>query len=276
VSCKEKIIWNKTNTEGSMMVEKSSSPIDLTIGRDTSEETFTIYPRKKASPYFNYLFNPYWMVGGRVRGDEDNDYKYPSHVYLTEKNGALDVMYYLAKKGTLCWKFSFPLINHYYLQQYHTSRTTTGFWGLETGVDYFYKDKRFVSLSIGKATNYFIFPFTFFERRSDATPLETRYAYISLRNNYCIERFDVGYGVCLSNLDWPGTSQNDDTTFVGYQKKGYGLGLSLSGGYAIGNYYHIGLLYQPNLISIDNNPPMDYQHFLSFQLIWRIPLAKGK
>jgi hypothetical protein len=104
-----------------------------------------------------------------------------------------------------------------------------------------------------------------------------RYSYANIRNNYYINRFDVGYGISFSNLEYPEKNKDKhDTLFVDYQKGSFGMGLSLSAGFAIGSYYHIGLLYQPTLINISTKQQVDYQHFVSFELLWRIPVVKGK
>lgn len=272
ITTDQKIHWDKKNTEGSFTVVKSKDPIALIIHTDTTEE-YIIYPKMAFRHYFNYMYSHLMMP--MMDRESDRIYRYPSHIYLSLKNGELQTMYYLAKKGTWRWELGIPLINHYYLQQNNVARFKTGIWGFETDIDYFYKDKRYISFTLGKATNYFIIPFVNAEYNEQHTsPLEVRYVYASFRKNYCIQRFDLGYGINFSNLDYPG--KYNDTTFAGYQKLGFGLGLSISAGYAEGNYYHIGILYQPTFINFNNRQQIDYQHLLSFELLWRIPVVKGK
>ena len=273
ITTNQKIHWNNSNTEGSFTVEKSRAPIELKLQIDTATEDYIIYPKISFRRYANYMFSP-WMMPMMDR-ESERIYQYPSHVYLSMKNGEVNTMYYLAKKGTWRWNIGVPLINHFYLQQNNVARFKAGTWGIETGIDYFYKDKQYVSFTFGKATNYFVIPFVFAEYNEQHTsPLEVRYVYANFRNNYCIQRFDLGYGINVSNLDYPG--KYNDTTFARYQNGGFGLGLSFSAGYAVGNYYHIGLLYQPTFFSYNNKQQLDYQHFLSVELLWRIPFVKGK
>ncbi|HWI90597.1 MAG TPA: hypothetical protein VNT20_04940 [Flavisolibacter sp.] len=54
--------------------------------------------------------------------------------------------------------------------------------------------------------------------------------------------------------------------------KNRGAGLSLSAQYRLGNYFRLGLLYQPVLFNVNNKTSIGYQHFTSFSLAWEVPM----
>jgi hypothetical protein len=59
------------------------------------------------------------------------------------------------------------------------------------------------------------------------------------------------------------------------QFKNIGFGLSLSAQYRLGHYFKMGVLYQPNIINTSLKPTVDYQYYISFNLIWKIPIRKA-
>src|SRR5687767_15798002 len=59
------------------------------------------------------------------------------------------------KKGTTNWIVSFPYVNSFYLQTIDKYKTSTGFLGFSTGLEYFYKDSNYISINLGVALDFF-------------------------------------------------------------------------------------------------------------------------
>lgn len=52
------------------------------------------------------------------------------------------------------------------------------------------------------------------------------------------------------------------------------VGLSLSVNYRVDNYFRLGFLYQPCFLSTNYLPALNYQHFISFNLSWKLSIWK--
>ena len=86
-----------------------------------------------------------------------------------------------------------------------------------------------------------------------------------------IGSFDLGYGLSFSGLNWSQKTRGD-TIKLDRSILSAGMGFSLSAQYRLGNSIRLGLLYQPNLLSFDQSPAFRYQHYISVNLTWKLPM----
>jgi hypothetical protein len=65
-----------------------------------------------------------------------------------------------------------------------------------------------------------------------------------------------------------------DTVKMNQSLRNKTLGLSVYSNYRLGHSFRLGVLYQPGLFSIGAKPVLDYQHFISLNFIWKMPIRK--
>ena len=163
---------------------------------------------------------------------------------------------------SLAW----PFFNDFSIRSPQGAYHTNGIFGLEASWEVFYKKDRYISLSAGAATSN-----APVDRFGKGYIQSADNLYASIRANRVIGSFDIGYGISLSEPVWVqhtlGDTVNLDRSF-----KNTALGLSLSAQYRLGNYFRMGVLYQPGILSANLSPALHYQHYISVSFIWKLPL----
>ena len=158
------------------------------------------------------------------------------------------------------------------IQLYDLKRDTgnynrAGIIGLEIGVNYFYRENKFLSYNTGggvateldlKSSSY------------DSAHLRETGAtiYTSIRDNFTKGIFDIGYGLSFSYLSWAAAPFYSSLNLPTHTVRTIGMGLSFSAHIRLTPGFKIGLLYQPNLLNINRSPTFEYQHYLSFHATW--------
>ncbi|HEY4151211.1 MAG TPA: hypothetical protein VGM41_19875 [Chitinophagaceae bacterium] len=239
---------------------------DLVVHLQLDSVVKTIMLRPQNS--FAFWFNIYMTYGVGMLADKDNPkrYGYPGWNYFSMKDNIIRrERFEPIPKGT--WRFAgtLPVISSYNMRLPVGHYLSGGVLALEAGVEYFYKDDRYFSLNAGTGTDRGAEHIgRFYYDYSNA-------GYASFRNNYVVGSFDLGYGLSLSNMQWRRVS-NGDSTVKDALSNSTVLGLSLSAQYRFGQYFRMGFLYQPGLLSTNFSPAFDYQHIFSLQLTWKFPL----
>jgi hypothetical protein len=195
----------------------------------------------------------------------------PGRTFIMYTDSALKIFRFPAttKKGTIHLTLSFPWINFFHTKTFNGYRNFSGFYGVEGGIEYFYKDNHYFSLNYGSATD-FPLPMGGAVDYSGEHQTTTT-SYLSLRKNYSINKFDFGYGLNISKHSWQ--LENDtDSTFVTIHSNSIGLGCSFAVQYRFTKFFRFGLLYQPIFIDLTNNSKFNYQHFISIEFIAKFPI----
>lgn len=149
-----------------------------------------------------------------------------------------------------------------------------GFNGYGIGLEYSYKNKKFIEASASIATT-FIFPFP--------APLDAEYNkllstyYFSITDNIIRRRFTFGYGINYSFNNWRewtrdfdqlGLSTTYDSLIVNKS-----MGLTLNSYYRLRKNLNLGLIYRPTFYT---STGFNTEHLLSIEVNWRIKLLKIK
>lgn len=181
------------------------------------------------------------------------------------------------RKGRLNLTYSLPWVNSFYLQpNQETSKVNTGFWGISAGLEYFYKENKYVALT-GNAVMDFFIPFP--AAVDFSGEMENMYSiYTSLTDNYKFRRFTVGYGVNFSRNTWklvyhdrfdpPPPSREPST------KSSNSFGFTLDGYHQIGKRFYIGLIYRPTFLNVYPDVDFKYEHLISMDFRWKIRIKK--
>ncbi len=258
---------NSFGGRNSFYLRRGKDPLRLNLLVDSVEQKFAV----KAYSSFAYWINIYFNYGIGLFFDKDNPkrYTYPRRRYLRMKGDRVVADRFAPTlKGTKNWHIAVPHSNFFRVATPGGHKKSEGFLGIETGLDYVYKDNRFISVYGGAATDFIAplpVPIEYFGEHESSSGI-----FVNARNNYRLGSFDLGYGISYSALFWR-RKNPDDITFIPQAKTNSALGLSFTSSFRFGEYFHLGFLYQPYFVSIGNKTVMDYQHQISIELIWKNP-----
>lgn len=272
----------KPETSNMIVSMRDSKPRKIVLINDTKKDTIALIPRWSEAYYLNF----YPVTGFIIDGRTPKKWAYPRTVYLAdewiERNKIAWKTYPRknADKGTVNLQLGFPYVNWFGFE-YETHQSSAGFMGAALGLDYFYKDRAYLSVSGHGIANAFI-PF----------PAAVDYGgirnhmysvYVSASNNHMLfsNRASVGYGFSFGHDTWntinhgsweanaPDESVNQDNI----HRSSNSLGLVFPFCYYIKRSFYLGLTYRPLLVQFAENTCFNYQYTISFEFGWRIRLS---
>ena len=259
-----------------LTLERSKNPIVLTTISDSLISQITIKSRNSIAYKYN-IFN--LGIGALIEKDSPKRYEYPWTVKINPYDTTSRVYDYYATphKGQLNFTYTLPWVNSFYLQpSQETSKANTGFWGISAGLEYYYEDNKFLSLT-GSAVMDFFIPFP--AAVDFSGEVENMYSvYSNLMDNFRFRRFTLGYGLNYSRNTWklvyhdrfdPPPPTREPAT-----KSSNSIGFTIDGYYQIGKRFHIGLIYRPTLLNIKPEVDLKYEHLISIDFAWKIRLKQ--
>lgn len=207
-------------------------------------------------------------------------WRYPRHIYI----GLNDTgnVYYRTKplpKKYFTANFSVLPFNQFSLRYNAGDSSTTGIQGGSFGFNYHYDFKHFWSVQAGFATDDATANFGK-GRYTDTSNFATTSAYfVNIRHNRKIGDFDIGYGLAFSHhrfdqeqVVWKDAGGQTISRSV---YKNAALAASLSGYWRVGKVMAVGLLYQPQFLALQNMVRFKYEHIISLDIAFRLPLKRG-
>lgn len=258
--------FKKINATRAYYIPRSYEPLKVKLQIDSTTKTIFLMPKNSFAYWYNIPST--YGIGMLVDKDNMKRYGYSKRNYL-ELEDTLIRRYNFAptKKGTLNLSLSLPYTTVFNIKAIDKRYKSAGVFGLEAGLDYFYRDNNYLSVNLGIATD------RFGEYFGPGYVQTANVKYSSLRNNNIVGSFDFGYGINVSQVKW--TQQTiGDTIKIDHLIKNTQLGLSLSAQYRLGYYFRLGVLYQPTLLNTDFKTSFDYQHYLSLNLSWKLPIYR--
>jgi hypothetical protein len=248
-------------------IPRGKKSLTVTVQVDSTIQHLSLKPKNS----FAYWLNIPENYGIGMLADKDNvkRYDYPIRNYLKAKDSMVErTRFCPIEKGSINFSLSLPFINMFDVKTRNTNYRSGGPFGVEGGIEYFYKQNRYLSINTGAATDafgeYWLFDSGYFDHNTAW--------FTAFRNNHVVGSFDFGYGIHLSQLKW--TRQFGDSSKKTLSVKNVAMGPAFSSQYRVGNYFKIGVLYQPMFIDIRSRSFTKYQHYLSFAAIWKLPLKR--
>ncbi|MBS1538478.1 MAG: hypothetical protein JST20_12105 [Bacteroidetes bacterium] len=102
--------------------------------------------------------------------------------------------------------------------------------------------------------------------------------YGSVTNNHKIDDFSFGYGLSYGRNNWSYKDFGRTDTIIPLRESKYkshlSAGLLLSTYYQLGYYFNIGLVYRPTFIRFVSANTLQYEHIISVDFAWKIPLLQ--
>ena len=178
-------------------------------------------------------------------------------------------------KGQLFLHLSLPYINNFHLTPLNEpTKNNTGFMGYSIGLDYFYNATQYLNISFAHIQDFF-FPIVFVDRGDEYELMSSKY--LSLSNNHRINRFSFGYGLSFAKNSWELRNQfwdKNSSTREPVEKSNKALGLIFSSYYQTTSDFYIGIIYRPTFYRLNTEPIFKYEHSVSIDFTWKIPLIK--
>src|SRR5690349_112474 len=272
-------------------VTRAKTDLQIRLISDTIVKDYTVRP----SPNPQFVFgNLLWMqvCPAAYLIDLTNQKRfYYGKTILVDRNDDVNVITpkvlkgfenyfsktYPKQKGNINLVLSLPHINSFYLQPPgESSKSNVGFWGISMGLEYFYKDNRYVSLTANGVTDFFV-PVPAAVDIYGEYELMTS-TYLSLTSNHKINRFHFGYGInfALNNWDlsYHGGGDAPPPTHDPVTKSSHSFGVTLNAYHQLSKRFLIGVVYRPSILRISPTTEFKYEHVISLDFGWRIPLKK--
>ena len=245
-------------------IPRGKQPLKVVLQIDSTKKMILLHPGSSFAYWYNIMVN--YGIGMLIDKNNPKRYAYPVRNYLKLRDTTIKRSRFAPiEKGTFNLSLSPTFATIFCIQAKDKKYNSAGAFGLEAGVEYFYRNNTYLSLNLGTATDRFgeYFGPGYVET---ATTLFT-----SLRNNNIVGSFDLGYGINVSRQRWT-IHTLGDTIKINESIKSIGLGLSLSAQYRVGSYFRLGVLYQPDILNTSFKPSLNYQHYISLNLIWKFPV----
>lgn len=258
--------FKQINSTRAYYIPRNNEPLKVKLQIDSTPKTIFLKPVNSFAFWYNIPST--YGIGMLVDKDNMKRYSYPKRNYLKLED-TLIKRYNFAptKKGTLNLSLSLPYITGFSIRAIDEQYNSEGIFGLEAGLDYFYLDNNHLSVNLGIATD------RFGEYFGPGYIQSANVKYLSLRNNNIIGSLNFGYGINVSQLKW--TQQTiGDTIKNDHLIKNTQLGPSFSAQYRLGYYFSLGVLYQPTLINANFKSSFKYEHYLSFNFSWKLPIYR--
>jgi len=263
----------------SISVMRSRDPITITAISDSIKKVVKIESIYSLA-YVSNVFFLYGIAGAIVDHNSPKQFTYPFKVYLNSNDTS--GMYYLYGKANnrneLYLKVSIPEINTYLFRPLSNGvKTATGFLGISAGIDYYHKKNQYLNLSVTCAADYYVpfpAPIDCIGKSESLSSI-----YLSLSNNYKINRFSLGYGLSYCRNYWTydynsSMLELEVPVILSTHEMHDALGLIFSSYIQFGRYFDVGLIYRPTFIALNPQTTFQYEHLISIDFAWKIRLKK--
>ena len=249
-------------------------PLKISSFNDSISKSLIIDSRNSFAYWLNIYNCGFGML---IDKDKPKRYTYPARIFvdMTNNKNTYTLFDPLIKKGELHLHFSLPQINSFLLNPDNENdyKSSLGFWGFRAGLDYYYKRNQFVNLSFSGVSDFYLFPVEISGENDIMSSL-----YLSLSNNYKLKRFSIGYGFSFSSNTWdhrystwgdPPPPKREPV-----KKTNSAIGFIFPFYYQAGTYFFLGMIYRPSFIKVFPTTEMRYEHLISIDFGWKIPLTK--
>jgi len=279
------------NLPAKISLRRSNKDLDIKLISDTLTNNYTV----KSSPNPTFIYgNLLWLevspAAYIIDFTNQKRFYYGRSIYLDSNDTnrvirppVLRGCYnyyskaYPTHKGQINLVLSLPWINSFYLQpQNERSKSNTGFWGISAGVEYYYKDYKYISLTASAVSDFFMPVPAAVDIYGEYELMSS--TYLSISDNYKFKRFTIGYGLNYSRNIWdfknfdyfdPPLSSRDPI-----KRTNESLGLTLNVYHQLAEHLFVGLIYRPTFLIVNPTVEFKYEHLLSLDFAWKFRLKK--
>jgi len=272
-------------------IERSKEDLYIKLLTDTSTKDYII----KSSPNSAFLYgNLVWLytcpVAYFIDFTNPRRFYYGKSIYLNLYDSTSIIrpkvsrIYYeyftnsnLTNKGQINLIVSLPWVNNFY--QYPENeplKSNTGYWGLSVGLDYYYKNKKFVNFSASAVMDLFVPVIANVDYGDDHESMNS--ISFNFTDNFESGRFSFGYGANYSINTWEHKyyelPESPSPIYHSVKKTKQSIGLTITGYHRFFKRIYLGIAYRPTFINISPTVDLKYEHVLSLDLAFKFRVKK--
>lgn len=289
-NAKVQILDSNYNLPASIKIKRSKENLAILLSTDTSHTNFIV----KSSPNLAFLYgNLLWIefspLAYGIDFTNQKRFYYGKTIFLDVDDTArvlrppVSEFYhnyytktYPTEKGQINLMLSFPWINNFYLKpQFESTKSNSGFWGISTGIEYYYTHNKYLSLSAHAATDFFVPVPAAVDISGEYEMMST--IYLNLTDNFKLRRFTLGYGINFSENIWdfryydrfgPPPPSRDPV-----KRRSLSTGITLNAYHQFGEHFFMGMIYRPTFFTIKPEVDAKYEHLISLDFMWKVKLG---
>lgn len=251
-------------------VARNTKPLPITLITDSTVRTIHV------TPVHSWLFysDAWWVYGFFVDGWNPNRFTYPHHVNTL--TGWYDTKGYNKRQPLIVRTTEvaiIPPLLHGFFFNPSQQDLVGSVASIGLGLNYHYRDKRFLSVEIGTARGPWVPGERF--RIDTVTPLLNEWTsgwHLDARHHNRFGRFDLGYGLstgAMTGRRYYDRYKADDSVVLSYRATV--LGASAAANVRLTNMIYLGMNYMPYLFAFDDRQlQFRYSHMIRFGLYWRL------
>jgi hypothetical protein len=251
-------------------VLRGKQPLNFVVFDDSLTKKVTV-PYITSCTFYGNICNYILPLGFIIDWKNPKRYSYSDRIYVNLRDtvNAFESVNY-AKKAVFL-NLSSPIFNNLRMAYEREDKFVTfGFLGLSAGLEYCYQPKKSFAFSmvVIPSSSSRINLFNFNRTKVSAT------YYTSVTHNHFVNRWTLGYGISYGKNY---IAEGDFEISIPYSVKSYNVwGLEANAYYRLGNVFHVGLKYRPTFYRFDAKNPFEYEHLISLDLLFKLPLNEVK
>ncbi|MGE0076351.1 MAG: hypothetical protein AB7S48_00675 [Bacteroidales bacterium] len=262
--------------ECKIYVERNSDSLIMYAESDSLKRTIKLKSKNSLGYYANIFYN--CGVGCIIDYNNPKRYTYQNDIFIDYTSHSDRVSRFgSVNKGQINLNLSLPWVNQFVMHpQNEAYKSSIGFWGISAGLDFFYKEDKFISITASGVMDFFL-PFPAAVDLSGEFDLMSS-SYYSLTDNINFRNFTIGYGLNYSNNTWDHRYYDSfdapPPTREPVVKSSKSLGFTINSYYRISKHFYLGLIYRPTVIRIKPSYALNYEHLISLDFLWKLRIKR--
>jgi hypothetical protein len=263
---------NATNNSFYIPAERKKEPLEFEwVSNDTSK-IIQVKSRNSFAYWLNLYPSTAWL-GFLIDMKNPKRYTYPSWIYVNPSDSINEYTTYNPRGEKGKWKvqLSFPLLNSFIMKPEGLGyKLNTGLGGLSLGTDYYYSQKKFLSLTVNGALATLLVGDRFEGIYEDVASMS-----VDVSTNYKIQNTTIGYGLSYgrnfwrwSNIIWMPYSYDEII------RKSQTFGFVFPVSYEFKRNFFIGAVYRPTFIQFAKTTHVNYEHYFGLEWGCRFTVKK--
>ncbi len=287
LNAKVKVYDSLYQLPNKIKVIRSNKDLELTLIADSLEIDYKV----KSSPnptflYWNLIGMQLATVNYAVDFTNQKRFYYGRSLYLNSNDTTRIIEPPIRKfwsdyfgqkfpkqKNDINLCFSIPYVNGFNFEpKDFGTKVNTGFWGISAGLEYYYKNDKYIGLKFVGATDFFVpVPASpgLDEVREDLST-----TYVELTDNYKFGRLNLGYGINYSVNNYRFIDETDPDNSIEIKRKNQSFGLTTNTYFQFGKSFFLGVIYRPTFFRINPTTDFKYEHLISLDFAFKIPIRK--
>lgn len=262
------------NNKAYIVVKRQKQPVTFSVIRNDTVKTISLRSRNSINFYANIYT---WGIGFLADWDNPKRYSYRSHVFINSGESSNRIYRFdqQSRKNKLYLHLSLPHVNAFYFKpKGQRNQFSVGCFGLAIGLDYYYREKQFLSVTTDLAAN---LPTPVPLPISDLNGDDMHTFFASVSNNHAVRQFTFGYGLTVAQNSWgynPGWQDDSFPQRKQQREQHTAAGLIFTSYIKTGRSFNVGLIYRPTFFRFNTPDPVEYEHYLGIDLAWKIRLGR--